>query len=264
MPKVKVNDIQVYYEVKGEGFPLVMIAGLGGNVNSLDPLRVEGLVKRFKVVMFDNRGAGRTDVSDKEYTIKLFADDTAGLLNALGISRAHIVGGSMGGMIAQELVLSHPDKVAKLVLLSTSCGGSKSVQMSKEAASLLNAGTGVSSREDFNRSFLPTVLTPEFVKEHPDFVDSLFQRVRKNPISLDGYMRQLNAVRNFDTYERLHNIKVPTLILQGRKDVLVPPENGSILAKAIPNAGLVYFEKSAHMLAEEVSEVIKVITEFLF
>jgi len=108
MAKVKVNDIQVYYEVKGKGYPLVMINGLGGNLDSWEyyhPL-VEGLSREFKLLMFDNRGAGRTDISDREYTIRLFADDTAGLMNALGISKAHILGISMGGMIAQELVLN--------------------------------------------------------------------------------------------------------------------------------------------------------------
>jgi 3-oxoadipate enol-lactonase len=263
MPRVKVNDIQMYYEMKGKGFPLVMIAGLGGNVKSRDPCLVEGLSEEFKLVMFDNGDAGRTDTSEREYTMKTFADDTAGLMNALGISKAHVLGGSMGGMIAQELVLNHPEKVAKLVLLSTSCGGSKSVPSSEEVSSLLNAGTGISSRQEFDRLFLPTVLTPEFAKEHPDFVDSLFQRASKYPISLDCYMRQLNAVRNFHTYERLQQIKVPTLILHGKRDILVPPENGLILSKAIPNARLVCFEKSAHALAEDMDEVIHTITEFL-
>jgi len=263
MPKVKVNDIQICYEVKGKGFPLVMITGLGGNLNGWDPRLVEGLSKEFELVMFDNRGAGRTDISDKEYTIKLFADDTAGLMNVLGISRAHILGLSMGGMIAQELVLNHSEKVAKLVLCSTFCGGSKGVQCSKEVASILTAGTSASSKEEWSRMVLPIVLTQDFAKEHPDFVDSLFQRASKYPISLAAYMRQLNAIGNLDTYGRLQQIKVPTFILHGRQDVLIPPENGSILAEAIPNAKLVYFDKSAHMLAEEMKEVINVLTEFL-
>ena len=92
MPKVKVNDIQIYYEVHGEGFPLLMIMGLGGNVDWWDPRMIQELSKNFKIFMFDNRGAGRTDVSDRRYTIKLFAEDTTGLIDALGISRAHVIG----------------------------------------------------------------------------------------------------------------------------------------------------------------------------
>ena len=119
MPKVKVNDIQIYYEVHGEGFPLVMIYGSTGSLDGWDPRLVEGLSKHFKLVLFDNRGAGRTETSNREYTVRLFADDTAGLMDALGISKAHILGISMGGAIAQELVLNYPEKVSKLVLCST-------------------------------------------------------------------------------------------------------------------------------------------------
>jgi len=264
MPKVKVNDIQIYYEVKGEGFPLVMINGLGGNLDSWEyyhPL-VEELSREFKLLMFDNRGAGRTDISDREYTIKLFADDTAGLMNALGISKAHILGISMGGMIAQELVLNHPEKVARLVLLSTCSGGSKDVQSSPEVSRTLSA-TSEMSQEERTRMLLPLCLTNDFVKRNPDFVEHVVQVTLKHPISEEAYMRQLNAVRKFSTYERLRQIKVPTLILHGRKDILIPPENGSILAEAIPNAKLVYFAKSAHMLAEEMRELINVLIEFL-
>ena len=90
MPKVKVNDVQIYYELHGDGFPLLIINGLGGHVDTWNPDDIRELSKRFKLVLFDNRGAGRTDLSDKEYSIRLFADDTAGLMDALGIPRAHV------------------------------------------------------------------------------------------------------------------------------------------------------------------------------
>ena len=98
MPKVKVDDIQMYYEVNGEGYPLVMIMGGGGNLDWWNPHMIEELSNNSKVVTFDNRGTGRTDVSDKEFSIRLFADDTVGLMNALGISQANILGWSMGGI----------------------------------------------------------------------------------------------------------------------------------------------------------------------
>jgi len=276
-PKVKVNDIQIYYEVKGEGFPLVMIQGLSYSLDGWDLRLIEGLSKMFKLVLFDNRGAGRTGVSDREYTMKLFADDTAGLMNALGIYKAHILGLSMGGMIAQELVLNYPEKVAKLVLCST---GSQWC-FSQEASRILSAMTELSQEEltrmilslkfasDFPSDFVrkkPGVVilfTSDFVKEHPDLVDLLILQAAKHPISKEGWIRQLNAIRGFNTHGRLQKIKVPTLILHGRKDVEIPPENGSILAEAIPNAKLVYLEKSAHSLAEEMREVISLITDFL-
>ena len=263
MPKIKVNDIQVYCEVHGEGFPLLMIMGLGANVDWWDPRMVQELSNKFKLVMFDNRGAGRTDVSDRRYTVKLFADDTAGLMDALGISRAHIIGVSMGGMIAQELVLNYQEKVEKLVLYSTNCGGTKSVLPSPEVLEMLTADRSALSPEEIARMSIPLIFTEDFIKKNPDFIELSIQQGLKAPISNEAFTRQLNAIMEFDTYERLSQIKVPTLVLQGKRDVLVPPENGSILAKAIPNAKLVYFENSAHGLTEEMEKVLRTLLDFL-
>jgi pimeloyl-ACP methyl ester carboxylesterase len=263
MPKVKVNDIQIYYEMYGEGFPLVMIMGLGANIDWWDPRLIQELSKKFKLVMFDNRGAGRTDISDKQYSIKLFADDTAGLMDALKISRAHVLGISMGGMTAQELALNYPKKVEKLVLCSTNCGGAKSVLASQEILEILTADRSALSPEEIVRATIPLLFTEDFIKENPDFVELSIQQMLRAPISNEGFMRQLNAIMEFDTYERLSQIKVPTLVLHGKRDILVPPENGAILAKAIPNAKLVYFENSAHGLIEEMEKVINVLLDFL-
>ena len=263
MPKVKVNDVQIYYELHGDGFPLVMINGLGGHVYTWNPDHIRELSKRFKLVLFDNRGAGRTDLSDKEYSIKLFADDTAGLMNVLGIPRAHVFGISMGGMIAQELVLDYPEKVEKLVLCSTSCGGAKAVQPSMDVVQLLMADRSALSPEEIVRMDIPTILTEDFIRNNPDFVELHIQRTVKAPLSEEAFMRQVSALMSFDTYDKLSKIKAPTLILQGKRDILVPPENGSILAEAIPNAKLVYFENSAHILAEEMEKVPQVIMNFL-
>jgi len=278
MPKVKVNDIQVYYEVKGEGFPLVMINGGNENLDCWNPRLIEALSKRFKLVLFDNRDAGRTDASDREYTIRLFVDDTAGLMEALGVSKAHILGISMGGMIAQELAINYPEKVSKLVLCSTSNQWSPN----KEASRILLAMERGCSIEELAEIYLsfpfvndypidhirrdPTVVnifTADYVKENPDLVNLNHQRFWEHPPSKEGSRRQFNAVKGFNTQGRLHQIRVPTLVLHGKKDFVFPPENGAILAEAIPNAKLVFFKKSAHYLAEEMEEVIHVLTEFL-
>jgi len=263
MPKVKVNDIHMYYEVKGEGYPLVMIQGLGGNLAGWDPGSVNALSKKFKLVLFDNRDAGRTDTSERVYTMKTFADDTAGLMNVLGISKAHIFGQSMGGMIAQEFVLNYPEKTAKLILCSTHCGGSKVIQPSHKVSRMLTVDRGAMSQEEYIRWILPIGFTDDYIKNYFDAVKMSFQRSFRYPISEAGYTRQLNAIGKFNAYERLPQIKAPTLVIHGRKDVLIPPENGTILAKAIPNAKLVFFKKSAHILAEEWSEVIRTITQYL-
>jgi pimeloyl-ACP methyl ester carboxylesterase len=277
MPKVKVDDIQIYYEVKGEGFPLVMINGLSDSMDCWDPRLIEALSRKFKLVLFDNRDVGRTDISKREYTMKLFADDTSGLMNSLGISKAHVLGISMGGMIAQELVLNYPEKVAKLVLCSTGSQWCFSQDVSRiilavgelPQEELTRMILSLKGASDFPSDFLkkqPFVVicfTSDFVKEHPDLADLPFQQAAKHPMSIEGWRRQLNAIRGFNTQGRLQQIRAPTLVLHGRKDIEIPPENVSILAEAIPNAKLVYLEKSAHYLAEEMREVINLLTEFL-
>lgn len=263
MPKVRVNDVQIYFELHGDGFPLVMINGLGGHLDTWNADHIRELSKRFRLILFDNRGAGRTDLSDKEYSIRLFADDTAGLMDALKIPRAHVFGISMGGMIAQELIINYPETVEKLVLCSTSCGGVKAVQPSMDVVQLLMADRSRLSPEEIVRRDMPIILTEDFVKNNPDFVELHVQQTLKAPISEEGFIRQVNAIMNFDTYDRLSQIKAPTLILQGKRDILVPPENASILAEAIPNAKLVYFENSAHILAEEMEKVPQILMNFL-
>jgi pimeloyl-ACP methyl ester carboxylesterase len=278
MPKVKVNDIQIYYEVKGKGYPLVMIVGCGANLEAWDPRLIEELSKHFKLVLFDNRGAGRTDLSKGEYTIRLFADDTAGLMDALGISRAHVLGISMGGMIAQELAINYPEKVTKLTLCSTCSQFHPSQELSRAVEAMISQSSMEELTElvlsfpfanEYPKDLLkenPTVvfcLTSEFIRENLGLARLLFQQGAQYPISPEGLKYQYSATLKFNTQARLKHVTAPTLILHGRKDLQMPPENGSTLAKAIPNAKLVYFEKSAHLLAEEMNEVIRAITEFL-
>ncbi len=263
MPKVRVNDIQMFYEVHGEGFPLIMIMGLTGNTNWWDPRWIQTLSEKFKIIAFDNRGAGRTDISDREYSIKLFADDTAGLMDALGVPRADVLGISMGGMIAQELILNYTEKVKKVVLCSTHCGGAKSVQASEEVLGTLTADRSGVSVEEVARMTIPLFFTEDFLRNTPGVEELVIEQISKNPISNEAFMRQMSAIMQFDTYDRLSQIKTPTLILHGKQDILIPPENGSILEKAIPGARLVSFENSAHGLLEETEEVLGTILEFL-
>jgi pimeloyl-ACP methyl ester carboxylesterase len=265
MPKVKINDIQMFYEVHGEGFPLIMIQGLSASLDWWDPRWIQTLSEKFKIIAFDNRGAGRTDISAWEYSIKLFADDTAGLMDALGVPRANVLGLSMGGMIAQELVLNYPEKVKKVILCSTHCGGARSVQASDEVMGILTADVSALalSAEEVARMTIPLLFTKDFIKNTPGVEELVIEQITKNPISNEAFMRQMSAIMQFDTYDRLSQIKIPTLILHGKQDILIPPENGSILEKAIPGARLVSFENSAHGLLEETEEVLDTILEFL-
>ena len=237
--------------------------GLSGNLDWWDPLMAQGLSRNFKTIKFDNRGVGRTEVSDREFTIKLFADDTAGLMDALGISKAHVLGISMGGMIAQELALNYPERVEKLVLCSTGCGGERAVPASEETINALMSAGSASSAEERARGVVPLCFTKEFVEKNPDRIDSFLQRILRAPTSPEASLRQIGAIMSFSTFDRLPGIKAPTLVLHGKRDILIPPENGSILAKAIPGARLVLLEGSAHGLVEDIGDATNTITEFL-
>jgi len=278
MPRAKVGDIRVYYEVKGKDFPLLMINGMNENLGCWDPRLIEALSNRFKLILFDNRGAGRTDVSDKEYTIRLLADDAAHLLDALHTPKAHILGISMGGAVTQELAINHPSRVSKLVL----CATTSRWTMRPEVSEIIEAMDRGCSQEELVKMYLamplvkeypieliredPTVVhtwTAGFVKDHMDHVLQYRQRFDEHPASDMGASRQFNAMRRFNSQGRLRKIGAPTLVLHGRKDFVIPPENGRILAEAIPGAKLVVLEHSAHYLAEEMNRVVELVSEFL-
>lgn len=263
MPFEEINDAEIYYEVQGDGFPILMIQGLMANLDWWDPRLVDGLSDDFKVVTFDNRGAGRSGLSEEEFSIELFADDVSGLLGALGISSAHILGISMGGMIAQELYLNHPDKVKELVLCSTYCGGHRSVMPSEDVLEVLQMDRGGMSEEEIIEGTIPLLFTQDFIEKNPDFIELAKERMLRNPISEESYERQYGAIMKFDTCNRLHQIDTETLILHGKEDVLIPPENGKILNSSIPSSKLVYFENSAHGLMEEMENVVTTILQFL-
>ncbi|MDI9646036.1 MAG: alpha/beta fold hydrolase [Archaeoglobales archaeon] len=264
MPFAYVNGIKLYYEVYGSGFPLLMIMGLGGNVLWWDPLILNEFSKHFKVVVFDNRGSGRSDKPDGEYSIKIFADDTVELMNSLGINRAHILGISMGGMIAQEIALSYPERVEKLVLVVTHPGGTLAVPPREEAIRFFTMDRSKMSAEEIARETLKVLHPPEYLEKHRDVVEKIIKRYSTYQTPPEIYAKQLQALLNFDATERLKNLKHPTLIVGAGKDLIVPPENSKILAQLIPNSRLVIFEDAGHaLLGQKREEFIKIVLEFL-
>lgn len=258
----KVNDIRVHYELVGDGFPVIMIMGLGANLDWWDPRLIEGLSRNFRLVLFDNRGTGRTEASDREYTMRLLGDDAAGLMDALGISRAHVLGISMGGMIAQELALNHPRKVERLVLCSTHCGGPRSIRAIPEARALL-ARIPEASPEEAAQIAAELCFTKVYAGAHREQIEEWLRRTQKAPTSPSAYLRQLGAILTFDAYDRLAAIRAPTLVVHGRQDILIPPENGPVLAQVIRDAKLLLLANSAHGLAEGMDDATRSIRQFL-
>jgi pimeloyl-ACP methyl ester carboxylesterase len=172
MPKIKVRDIEMFYEIRGEGHPLLMIMGFQGNMDCWDPFYlIPSLSGRFKLILFDNRGSGRTDYPGdpgEEFTIRLMADDAAALLGALGIEHSHVLGISMGGMIAQEFAINHPEKVDRLVLLSTYCGEDDSF-LGPASANVIRISNLLAERGAWDREMagmlIPNLLSDEYIEQ---------------------------------------------------------------------------------------------------
>jgi pimeloyl-ACP methyl ester carboxylesterase len=263
MPKVRVGDIHIYYEILGQGEPLVMIMGRTGNLDWWDPRMISELKKYFTLILFDNRGTGRSEKGEKPFSIKLFADDTVGLMDALGIAKANILGISLGGAIAIEIALSYPEKVKKLVLASTTCGSSKGVVGPGAVAPIQVLDKLEANPREFLEEMLRRSISEEWIRENPCLFQDMLRQVLIVPISKDVWLAQSTAALQWDACNRLSQIRVPTLIVHGKKDQTLPVENAYILAQGIPNAKLVILENSSHTLVEEIDKASKEIVSFL-
>jgi pimeloyl-ACP methyl ester carboxylesterase len=244
MPTVKVNDINLYYEVSGQGAPLILIMGLRRNV-SWWYQQIPDLSQHFRVIAFDNRGAGRSDKPVMEYSISLFADDTAGLMKALGIQNAHVLGISMGGYIAQELAIRHPEMVRSLILGCTSPGGNRAVIMSEERMKKFTANDGLTP-EEILRKDMDIYFSDDFIANQPDKVKEFIEISLRHYQPPDAFLRQFAACQKHDTVDRLHKIKVPVLITAGDDDPLVPSVNSTILKELLGDAELLLYPGRRH------------------
>ncbi len=262
MPKAKMQDIELYYEIHGEGYPIVLIRGLGSNADHWYR-QVPAFSSGYKVITFDNRGIGRSDKPDGPYTISMMAEDTLGLMDALGIWKAHILALSMGGMIAQEIALKYPRRVNGLVLACTHCGGDHAVSASDEITGIFAEFIFTGSQEAAQKA-VKCLFAEHTMKEAPEVVQQYQEVSGKFPPVSDVLVRQLEAVRDHNTWEDLPNIKAPTFVLTGNEDVLIPPENSSILAERIPGAKLHVIERGGHQFLVEQAEAFNgAVLEFL-
>lgn len=246
MPKEMLNGINIFYEQKGEGFPLILIMGLSGNLDWWPDQLVDALAAHYQVIMFDNRGAGRSDVPVGNYDISLFSEDTLALMDALGIKKAHVMGVSMGGMIAQELTLRHPERVEKLILGCTNCGPGHSIPAGPEVLAALMRGSADTE------GFLKTLFAPEYLRENPEKIQAFLRKYSMAPIKNEGFMGQIGAIMRFDSFDRLSEITAPVLVLAGGEDILIPAGNSDILVDNIPGAKLKVYPKCGHGFIDQV------------
>ena len=242
MPYAVNDDVKLYWEEEGSGDPLLLIMGLGYTLDMWHRVRPL-LTERFRVISFDNRGVGKSDVPEPGYSIADMANDARAVLDDAGVESAHVLGVSMGGYIAQALALEHPESVRSLVLGCTACGGPDAVIAEPEVLQTLTA-RGSMSAEEGVRVMIPYVYDPGTPRELIE--DDLAIRLRTYPTEA-GYMGQLKAISTLDTWKRLDEIRVPTLVIHGRSDRLVPYGNGEDLARRIPGAKFESLDNASHI-----------------
>jgi 3-oxoadipate enol-lactonase len=250
--KILSNGQELYYEVHGTGKPLVLIMGIGYDATLWGLYQVPVLSQHYQVIVFDNRDVGRSSQASGAYTIADMADDVAGLLDGLGIEKAHVCGISMGGMIAQEFALRHPDRLEKLILTGTGAGTGRG------KFDPISTWNFVKQHDSQGLAFAAQqfhwLFSTDFLRNHQAVDDTLAMLASNpNPISAEAYARQANAYVQHDALDRVKDIVAPTLVLTDERDRLTPPWIGRELADAIPGARfqLVEGPGSSHVLPLE-------------
>jgi pimeloyl-ACP methyl ester carboxylesterase len=249
--KVHVGDIDMAYKVFGNGSPILLINGFSAPLDFWDPLLLGKLASNHTVITFDNRGIGNTSSGNKEFSIKQFAQDTSGLMDALRIKKADLMGWSMGGMIAQEVALLNPEKVGKLIIYASICGGNQSVAPSPEVLKIFLNQSG-SMAERLQR-FLPVLFPDEWRKNNPDLIQGLPKSTEISP--LKTLKLQTEAITKWNgTCDRLASIIQPTMVLVGTDDVLTVPANSILITEKIPGAWLVQIKSGGHAMMMQYPE----------
>ena len=245
-----VNGVDIAYQTYGDGMPMILCMGYAGTMDMWSPELIDRLSEDHQVVVFDYRGMGLSGPlgsSKDNYTMQTLADDTKGLMDALNISRADVLGWSMGTYVAQNLVLSYPDAVDHLILYAGDCGGAEYIQPAASVEAELANTSGTS--EERGMRLLQLILPGEWMAAHPDIM-SYFPQVTEtsSPESVQQQYRAIGDWVEHGTYARLPEIQSPTLLLTGTEDILTPPENSFVMGERITGSWVVQMKGGGHGL----------------
>lgn len=219
--------------------------------------------RTYRTIAMDHRGTGDSDDVEQDYTIADLADDASALLTALGIARAHVVGISLGGYTALQFAVRHPEQLDRLVLVSTSAGGRVHVHAAPEINVLLMPAPGTEAGERAIHTY-SHIMAADFVAAHPEELQRIAETARYRPQSTEAYGRQLRAALTHDVVDALHQIKVPTLVIHGDIDPLVPVANGRYVADHIAGARLIIYHGVGHIpIIERAGEFNRQVLAFL-
>lgn len=259
---VNLNGTKIYYQVRGEGDPLVLIMGFGADGNMWEK-HVDEYQKHFKCIILDNRGVGKSDQPKGPYSTRMMAEDTVAVMQDAGVDQARIAGISMGGAITQELALNYPEKVKSIALIST---WPKFNNYATTVYENLKKLRRTSKPEDFMELLQLWIFAPPYYEHGLEDLKEGRQAAKTNPEpqSQEGFEGQLDACINHDTVSRLHQIKVPTLITVGDQDIFTPPAFSKILHEGIRGSEYISFPDGGHVHHwEDLERFNKVTTEFL-
>jgi 3-oxoadipate enol-lactonase len=246
MPNTQNQGVNIYWDEQGQGAPILLIMGLGYPSQMWYRTRPL-LAERYRTIALDNRGVGRSDMPPGPYPILVMAEDAAAALDAAGVDSAHVYGVSMGGMIAQEFALQFPHRVRSLILGCTAAGGPTAVRAEPEVTQLLMS-RGQMTPEQAAEAAVPFIYDSGTPRARID--EDLAAR-KDWLVRPEAYINQLMGILAWEAYSRLERIDVPTLVIHGEADRLVPPANGKLIAARIPGAKLVLIPNAGHIFSTD-------------
>jgi 3-oxoadipate enol-lactonase len=253
MPLARVGEIELSYERVGSGPPLLMIMGMSGTFDHWNAEFLADLRRDFETIVYDHRGVGASSRLEGPVTIAQLAEDAVGLLAALEIDSAHVLGISMGGMVAQELVLAHPERIRALALGCTYCGGEGSSVASAEVMRRLAEGMASGDRERALRTGWEVNVSPAYAADEQAF--ARFREIGlRRAVSVEVILEQMRAITEHDTSTRLPEIALPTLVMHGTLDQMLPVQNGHMIAGLIEDSHLEIFDGIGHLFFWEQPE----------
>jgi pimeloyl-ACP methyl ester carboxylesterase len=260
--KIQVGDIDIAYKVFGQGDPILLISGAISVMDQWDPTILRDLSSNHTVIIFNNRGVGNTTAGTQPFSIIQFANDTVGLLDALKIQKADVLGFSMGTFIAQELALLHPEKVNRLILVAASCGGQENIPQSPDVVKIYS--DFVYGRSQDIGKFLSVIFPLSWIQSHPN---NLAPPQSTEIVPTDTSQQHHEILQDWlatnwtGVCNQLSQVTIPTLVVTGTEDVTVPPANDLIIAQKIPGAWLVQFKEAGHGLMLQYPDKVSTVIE---
>ncbi|MHB1134438.1 MAG: alpha/beta fold hydrolase [Chloroflexota bacterium] len=262
MPYVESNGLRLYYELHGAGTPLCLVEGLG-YASWMWRRQVVALAVRHRLLLYDNRDVGQSERCAAPYTARDLAGDLVGLLDALGIARAHLLGVSLGGYIAQEFALAYPERVWGLVLVATAAGGQEMAPIPAETARLMVPDPNLPPEQRL-RQAMAVAFAPGWTEANPELFDQFIRLRLANPQEPEAWLRQAGAGAAFAAAGPSAAPAAPTLVVHGEEDRVLPVANALLLAARLPQSELVLIPGGGHLAFIEQADLFNnIVLEFL-